>query len=263
MTLSAAIIAYNEEANIERVLTPLAGLADEIVVLDSFSTDATCKLAEAMGARVYQEPFAGYIAKKNSALAKCTGDWILSLDCDEVLTPELAASIRTAVSGPHPYAGYTLNRRTFYMGRLLKHSWQPDRKIRLVRRDANPRWGGYEPHDTLLVDGPVGELAGDLIHHSFKDFADHMRKTAAHAQSAARSYHAQGKRAGTAALLCKPIFAFFKKYLLQRSVLDGLPGLVAAGSGAAYTYMKYAFLLELQNRKAPPSTDQAHDARDR
>ncbi len=257
MKLSAVLIAYNEEANIRRALEPLQGLADEIVVVDSFSTDATKAIAEEMGATVHQEPFTGFIAKKNLALSKARGEWILCLDCDEVLTPELAASVRGAVAEPGPYAAYALNRRTFYMGRLLRHSWQPDRKIRLVRRDAGPRWGGYEPHDTLLAQGPAGFLAGDLVHYSFRDFDDHMRRTAAHARSAALSYFERGKRTGAADLLLRPPLAFLKKYLLRRGVLDGLPGLVAAISGGVYSYMKYAFLLDMQNRDrtsgdAPP-----------
>lgn len=249
MKLSIAIISFNEENNIGRTIQAVLPLADEVVVLDSFSTDRTVEIAAGLGARVYQQAFAGYIEQKNACLEKCGGEWVLCLDCDEVASPELLASIRQALAQPEPAAGYQVNRRTFYMGRLLKYAWQPDRKLRLVRCAANPRWSGNNPHDTLLVDGPVRKLAGDLVHYSYRDFSAHMAQTQRFAKIIAESYHARGKKSGFAALLFKPGFVFLKRLLLQRAALDGVPGLMAALSSAAYVYMKYGFLWELRQKE--------------
>lgn len=247
MKLSVSIISFNEESNIRRTLEPLQGLADEIVLVDSFSTDKTTEIAASMGAVVYQEPWAGYLAQKNSAMEKCTGDWILCLDSDEVLTPELVASIKVVLGGKRPAGGYKIKRRTVYMGRLLKYAWQPDRHLRLVRREASPRWGGTDPHESLLVDGPIADLDGYLLHYSYKNFADHMEKTRKYAEGVAKTYLKKDKKARKSDLLLRPPFVLFKRLVLQRALLDGTPGVIAAFSSAAYSYMKYSFLWEMQN----------------
>ena len=256
MKLSVAIITLNEEANIARAIGAVRDLADEIVVLDSFSSDHTVEIASGLGALVFQQEFAGYIEQKNDCLAKCSGEWILCLDADEVVSPELAESIRLAIGQPaipaapeSPLGGYVLNRRTFYMGRLLKHAWQPDRKLRLVRRAAAPRWSGDNPHDRLEINGKTRRLPGDLVHYSYRDFNAHMEQTRRFARQIAQSYHARGKKSGYAAILLKPPFVLFKRLFLQRAILDGTPGLMAAMSSAAYVYMKYAFLWELQTQR--------------
>ncbi|MDR2893740.1 MAG: glycosyltransferase family 2 protein [Deltaproteobacteria bacterium] len=254
MKLSVAIISFNEEANIRRTLEAIRPLADEIVVLDSFSTDNTVSIARELGAQVFQAPWPGYIEQKNACLEKCNGEWVLSLDCDEVVSPELAESIRQAMNNPQKYAGFTLNRRTFYLGRLLCHAWQPDRKLRLVRRAASPKWTGDNPHDRLCVDGPLGHCHGDLVHYSYRDFSAHMAQTQRFAKQIAESYYAKGRKAGYADLLFRPPFVFFKRFILQRACLDGVPGLLAAVSSAAYSYMKYAFLWELWAEKDADKT---------
>ena len=244
MKLSVSIISFNEERNIVRTLKALEGLADEIIVVDSMSTDGTVALAESMGAKVFKEGWKGHIAQKNSALEKCSCEWILALDCDEIVTPELKISIKKAIANGRDYCGYTVNRRTFYMGKLLKYSWQPDMKLRLVRKSANPAWGGYDPHDVLYTDGKISKLHGDLIHYSFSSFADHMQKTLKHARIAAESYAGKNKKSGIFTLLFRPWLVLIKKLIFKRGILDGIPGIMAAFSGAVYVYMKYAFLWE-------------------
>lgn len=251
MKLSVAIITFNEEDNIARTIAAVRDLADEIVVLDSFSADRTVEIARELGAKVFQQEFAGYIGQKNDCMAHCSGDWILSIDADEEVSPDLAASIRAVMEAAHPAAGYVLNRRTFYMGKLLKYAWQPDRKLRLVRRSANPRWTGSDPHEHLEVDGKTEICRGDLIHYSYRDFDAHMAQTRKFARQIAESYHARGKKSGFAALLFKPCFILFKRLILQRGILDGVPGLMAGLSSAAYVYMKYAYLWEMRNM--PPA----------
>lgn len=246
MKLSVSLVSYNEEANMRRTLEAVRDIAGEIVIVDSFSTDGTVSIAEEFGATVYRRPWPGYHEQKNICLEKCSGDWVLCLDCDEVVSPELRSSIVKVMALPDAAAGYYVNRRTHYLGRLLRHAWQPDRKLRLVRRNANPRWEGGDPHAHMAVDGRAGRLDGDLIHYSYKNFDAHMNQSRALARQMAENLFARGKRSGAFELLVKPPFVFFRRYVLQRAALDGVPGLIAALSGATYVYMKYAYLWEMR-----------------
>jgi glycosyltransferase involved in cell wall biosynthesis len=257
MKLSAALVTFNEEANIGRTLSALRGLADEIILVDSFSADHTVDIARGLGAKVFQEPWPGHVQQKNSALLKCSGDWVLSLDADEELTRELADAIERVLRVEDGTRGYLLRRRTFYLGRLLRYAWQPDLRLRLVRRDARPRWTGLNPHDRLEVEGPVRALPGYLIHYSFRDFAAHMENTKNHARTGAQSYYASGRRATALDLLCRPPLRFCKSFFWRKAFLDGLPGISAALSSAVSVYMKYAFLWELQKNadRGQTSTD--------
>lgn len=249
LPLSISIISFNESANIGRTLDSIKAIASEIVVVDSHSTDNTRKIAEASGARVYVEDWKGHIRQKNSALEKCTQPWILSLDCDEVISLELREAIIKAVQqGTLP--GYRINRRTFYLGKMLRYAWQPDWNLRLVRRDAGPRWVGYDPHDRLQIDGRCGRLNGDLIHYSYADLRDHMQRLVAYAEITAKSYHRNGKRFQWHHLLINPQVAFIKKYLLKRAFLDGSQGFFVSMSSFIYVFLKYLFLWEIKKNVA-------------
>lgn len=247
MKLSVSITAFNVEHIIAETLRPLQGLADEILVMDSLSTDNTPKIAAAMGATVISQPWQGYIKQKSDVMSRCKGEWILALDSDEVLGDELVEGIRAVLSAPNALNGYSLIRRTFYMGKLLKYAWQPDRKLRLVRRSGNPRWAGNEPHDYIEVDGKTGMLPGYLAHYSYRDFSDHMRRTKDQAQQIANTYFLKGRKSGAGSLLFKPPFMVFKRLILQRAFLDGAPGVMAAISSGIYAYMKYAYLWEMNH----------------
>lgn len=245
LPLSVAIISFNEEANLPRTLKSVADIASEIIIVDSHSTDRTVEIAKEFGAKVYIEDWKGHIAQKNSALEKCSEPWILALDCDEVLTDELRHSVTGAViSGAAD--GYVLNRRTFYAGKFLRFSWQPDRKLRLVKRTAKPEWGGYNPHDVLSISGTEGKLKGDLHHFSFKDVSDHFQRTVSYAKIAADSYHKRGKRFSLFRLLFNPPAAFVKKYFFRLGFLDGFRGFIAAFSSFVSVAMKYIFLWEIE-----------------
>jgi glycosyltransferase involved in cell wall biosynthesis len=251
-------MSFNEERNIRRTLEAVLPLADEIVLVDSFSTDMTTEIASSLGAKIFMESWKGYIEQTNSCLKKCRGEWILNLDCDEVASPELLESIKKILDLRFPAAGYLINRRTFYMGKLLKYAWQPDRKLRLVRRDAAPRCTGDNPHPVLQVDGKTGRCTGDLVHYSYDNFSAHMAQTQNFARQIAESYYLKGRKSGFSSLLLKPPAAFFRRFVLQRACLDGVPGLMAAISSAVYSYMKYAFLWELcangdKLERTPPS----------
>ncbi len=191
----------------------IADIASEIIIVDSHSTDKTVEIAESYGAKVYTEDWKGHVMqKKNSALEKCSQEWILSLDCDEVVDSELLMSIKRAVESPTS-DGYIVNRRTYYMGKFLKYSWQPDWKLRLVRRDSKPEWGGYDPHDVLKINGSVEKIkqGGDLLHYSYKDIYDHYQRLVKYSRIAADSYYKAGKRFSYFSIITKPIFAFIKK----------------------------------------------------
>jgi glycosyltransferase involved in cell wall biosynthesis len=250
LPLSVALISFNEEDNIGRTLEAVRGIAAEIVVVDSHSTDRTREIARRMGARVFEEDWKGHIAQKNSALDRCTQPWILALDCDEVVSEGLRDAIAAAVTEPAA-DGYLVNRRTVYLGRTLEHMWQPDWKLRLVRREANPVWGGYDPHDSLSLDGTTSRLHGGFLeHHSYRDLDDHFRRLVGYARIAAHSYHEHGKRSGPGKIVFSPLAGVLKSYILRGGFLDGMPGLIAASSKLAYILFKYCFLWELEHR--PP-----------
>jgi glycosyltransferase involved in cell wall biosynthesis len=251
LPLSVSMISFNEEANILRTIEAVREMASEIIVVDSHSTDATREIAIRAGAYVFEEDWKGHIAQKNSALDKCTQPWILALDCDEVVSPKLRAAIVAALQTPRA-DGYMVNRRTVYLGRTLRHMWQPDWKLRLVRRDANPAWGGYDPHDSLRIDGRTAKLHGGFLeHYSYRDLEDHFRRLLSYARISAMSYHERGKRSGVGEILVSPAAAFFKALLVKGAILDGAPGLIAAGSTYVSVFVKYCFLWELEHRRPP------------
>jgi glycosyltransferase involved in cell wall biosynthesis len=245
LPLSVSIISYNEEASIGRTLSSVSGIASQIVVVDSHSSDDTQKIAESYGASVYPEDWKGHIRQKNSALEKCSQPWILALDCDEVVSPALRSSIVAAVKASNR-PGYQINRRTFYLGKLLRYAWQPDWNLRLVRRDADPLWIGYDPHDRLRISGASERLPGDLIHYSYADIQDHMQRLNAYARITAKSYHQNGKCFHWHNLLINPFAAFVKKLIVKRAFLDGSQGFFVSMSSFMYVYLKYLFLWEIE-----------------
>ncbi len=244
-TLSVAVISFNEEDNIERTLKSIVDMADEIVVVDSHSTDKTREIALSYGAKVFIEDWKGYINQKNSALEKCKGDWILCLDCDEVVTEELKDEIIRAIDTTK-IDGYFINRRTVYLNKELKYAWQPDWKLRLVRRGASPRWTGYDPHDSLCINGKTGRLKGILLHYPYKDLTHHFMKLIKYARISASSYKEMNRRFRIYNLIFNPIFSFLKQYLFKRGFLDGFRGFIAAFSSFCYVFLKYLFLWEIE-----------------
>ncbi len=243
--LSVAIISFNEEENIGAVLEAVSDIADEIVIVDSGSNDRTREIAGKYGARVFVEEWKGYREQKNSALEKCKSTWILSLDCDEIVSGELKESIVEAVR-EGGIEGGIVNRRTIYAGKLLKYSWQPDRKLRLVRRDASPCWEGGRVHESLHVDGRTGRLKGPLYHYPYRDIEDHLRTTIDYARLAASTYLESGGRFHLFKLLVNPLYKMFQRYILQRGFMDGARGLIIAFSAFVYTYAKYVYVWELE-----------------
>lgn len=256
LPLSVAIVCKNSGATIARTLDSVAPLATEIVALDSGSTDNTLDLLARVGAVVHRIQWLGHVATKQRVLEACSQPWILSLDADESLTPPLVDSIRDAINADNPAVlAYELNRKVFFRGAWLHHSWQPEWRLRLVRKDV-ARWTGLDPHDRLDLVNPsssaVARLKGDLRHDSFLDAHDCFRKQADHARTAARSLLNTGRRTSGLSLLTSPPGAFFKQLVLKQSFRDGWRGWVAASATAAATLMKHATLLDLQNSPQDP-----------
>ena len=247
LPLSVAIITYNEEDIIGRTLESVKDIASEIVVVDSHSTDRTREIAESYGAKVYVEDWKGYAGQKNSALEKCAQEWVLFLDADEVVSEELRNNIREELKNPKA-DGYLINRRTYYMGRLLRYTWQPEWRLRLVRRSRNPKWKG-DIHESLEIESTkISKLEGDIHHYSYKSLLDHVNRAVKFSRDVALQKKGR-KKVGAVDLLLRPVWAFFKIYFLQMGFRDGYPGLVASLMTMFYTFLKYAFLYELRLRE--------------
>lgn len=248
--LTVAIITYNEENNIGRCISSVLPIADEILVVDSFSTDKTEAIATEMGARFVKNPFAGHIEQKNYALKLSTHDYVLSLDADEALSPELLEQIKL-VKANIKYNGYRFNRLTNYNGHWVRHSgWYPDTKLRLVKKDK-ALWGGENPHDILqmIESEKVGFLKGDLLHYSYASISAHVEQTDKFTTIAARAAFKQGKRSSVFKIVTRPMFKFLRDYFFKRGFLDGRYGFVICCINSLYALLKYSKLHALQTGK--------------
>lgn len=247
--LSIAIVCKNSMRTLPSVLEavrPMVEAGAEIVAVDSGSTDGTIELLESRGARVLRSAWLGFVRTKQLALDHCRGEWILSLDSDESPDPTLAESVLAIVRAADTAQGYSLNRKTFVAGRFLEHCWQPEWRLRLVRRGL-AKWGGIDPHDQLeLAPGAKeGTLQGTLRHDSFVSFADHVERQARYARLHAEGLFAEGKRSGFVEIAVQPSAAFIKQLVLKSGWRDGWRGVLAAASTAAGTLMKHIVLYEL------------------
>jgi glycosyltransferase involved in cell wall biosynthesis len=246
MKLSAAIITFNEEKNIGRCLDSLHVVVDEIVVVDSFSSDGTRAICEQHGARFIQHTFEGHIQQKNFAIDQTTGDWVLSLDADEVLSEQLIKSIKEIKMHPK-LNGYAMNRLTNYCGNWVKHcGWYPDTKVRLVKK-GTARWTGVNPHDRLdMMHGEKhGHLSGDLLHYSYYSIDDHLKQIEYFGKIASQELYKQGKRAGWIVIIGKVMAQFIKSYFIKLGFLDGATGFTISRLSAYATYRKYYKLMKL------------------
>lgn len=259
--LSVILITKNEAHNIEDCLRSVAGLADEIVVLDSGSSDGTVEIAQRLGARVSVSPdWPGFGVQKGRALALATGDWVLSLDADERISPALAAQIRAVVTGGaadttgQAFAtengrggetlGYELSRLSSFCGQWMRHGdWYPDRVLRLFRR-GHGRFTEDLVHERIVVEGPVGRLAGDLLHHTMPSLDDALDKMNRYTSGRALDRVRAGRRGSLGGALGHGLWAFLRSYVIKRGFLDGRLGFVLAvyiAEGTYYRYLKMAY----------------------
>ncbi len=229
--LSAVIIAKDEADRIEAAVRSVA-FADEVLVVDSGSVDDTVARAEAAGARVVRTDWPGFVAQKNRAWALAKGDWVLSIDADEIVSSELQAAIRATLIAPKAN-GFVVKRQTRWLGHDLAHGFAfPDPRVRLARKGSG-RWEGTDPHDRLVVAGPVAALEGVLHHDPYRSFEEHLRTI--------DRYTALDARKGSwLDVLVRPSWHFFMGYLLKAGFCDGWPGLAFAALGATYTFVKWS-----------------------
>jgi glycosyltransferase involved in cell wall biosynthesis len=249
--ISACIITFNEADRIERCITAVS-FCDEIIVVDSHSSDDTRGLAARLGARVIERDWPGYRSQKQYATDVAQHEWVLCVDADEWVTPELRAEILALKERGFPGAyGYAAPRLTAYFGGFLRHgnAW-PDRKIRLYRRSA-ARWVGYEVHEKIAVDGPVRRLRAPLEHHAYRSLEDHLRRVDGYARLMAQEMHRAGRRCSLAAAFFHPFWRFFRGMLIKRGLLDGWRGWLYHCVEAGYVHRKYLRLWALA--RLPPS----------
>jgi glycosyltransferase involved in cell wall biosynthesis len=239
MKISAAIITYNEERNIARAIESLR-CCDEIVVVDSGSTDRTVELATKLGARVLDVAWRGYAGQKNHAVECCQNDWVLSLDADEALSESLEAEIWQIKKNGPDHDAYTMPRLAQYLGRWILHSgWYPDRKVRLFDRRLAKWVGGYV-HESVVVEGRVGHLNANILHFTCSSLSEHLRTLDRYTTLAAEQLVSQKADIGWKELAVDPAWTFFRTYFVQRGFLDGYEGLAIAYTAAFYNFLKYA-----------------------
>ena len=251
--LSVVVITFNEEKNIGRCLESVKDVADEVVVVDSNSTDGTETICKSFDVRFIQHDFEGYIEQKNYALKQTKFKNVLSLDADEALSDELKASILEVKSNISA-SGYTMNRLTNYVGTWVHHcGWYPDTKLRLFNRDKG-EWGGNNPHDEFRFTQKtkIKHLKGDLLHYSYHSVEDHYEQVEHFTDIASRTYYEKGKRAAVIKLVFSPAFKFIRDYFFRLGFLDGKVGFQICWISAGATRKKYVKLKKLHMKKGIP-----------
>jgi (heptosyl)LPS beta-1,4-glucosyltransferase len=242
--LSVTVITKNEAGDIGEALASVRW-ADEIVVVDSRSTDETVALARQHTDRVVVRDWAGYIDQKNHAASLAAHDWILSLDADERVTPELAAEVRARLQADPDEAAFQIPRVTWHLGRWIRTTdWYPDYQLRLYNR-RSAHWTGRYVHEAVTVRGATGRLRGELQHYAYRDIADHLETIDRYTALAARQMHEDGRRAALFQLAAHPPLAFLRNYLAHGGIRDGIPGFIISALNAYYVFLKFAKLWEL------------------
>ncbi|MCZ6692240.1 MAG: glycosyltransferase family 2 protein [Planctomycetota bacterium] len=243
--VSVCIITYNEEGNLRECLESVRW-ADEIVVVDSKSRDRTVEIAREFTQKVIVRDFPGHVEQKNFCLAQAEHDWVLSLDADERVSPRLQEEIDSALSsGDVQVDGFSAPRKTFYMGKWIRHGgWYPDYKLRLFRRSRG-HWGGENPHDRVSLDGSTRRLSGEILHYTYRDLGHHLEVINLFSRISADAKRARGVRFSTFRLFIHPPAKFFKAYFLKGGFLDGVAGFMVAVMGAYSVFVKYCKLWEL------------------
>ena len=244
--LTVTVITKNESAHLEAALASVRW-ADEIVVVDSESTDDTVAIARRFTERLVVRAWPGYVAQNNHAASLASHDWILSLDADERVTPELSAEIRSTLSGSPAHAAFRMPRVTWHLGRWIRTTdWYPDHQTRLYDRRL-AKWTGQYVHEAVSVNGTIGDLAGELQHVPYLDVSDHLETIDRYTTHAARQMREQGRRAGLLQLAGHPPLAFLRNYIARGGFKDGVPGFIISSLNAYYVFLKFAKLRELQS----------------
>lgn len=241
--VTVTIITYNEEANIGEALESVRW-ADEVVVLDSFSSDLTVEIARGRGARVHQQRWAGYSDQKNAALDLASHEWVLSLDADERVTPELAREIQDLLRSEPPCDGYWVARKNHFLGRWIRHGgWFPDYSVRLFRRSKG-RFGARAVHEAVAVDGATDRLRNPLLHFTYRSLDAYLLRMDRYSTLAAGEMVRERRSVALYDFFLRPVWTFVKMYFVRQGFREGREGLVLAGLYAFYAFSKYAKLWE-------------------
>ena len=251
LKLSGVIITFNEERNIEQCLESLKNVVDEIVVVDSYSTDNTKAICERYKVKFIEQEFLGYIEQKNFALTQASYNHVLSLEGDEALSETLQKSIIHLKSN-WKFDGYYANRFNNFCGQWIKHSdWYPNKKLRVFNK-LKAEWQGINPHDNVQLfdaNAKTGHLKGDILHKTYQSYSEFNKKTEYFSTIAAKAYFDKGKKATLWKIIWNPTWAFFKSYILRLGFLDGFNGFVICVQTANITFLKYSKLRELYKKK--------------
>jgi len=250
MRISVVIIAFNEEDRLEDALKSCKEIADEIIVIDSYSTDKTVNIAERNGAKVIQNQFENYGAQKNFAMQQAKYPWVLNLDADERVSKGLRNEIlELKKRGTKNFSAYKIKRKTSYLGKWIRHSgWYPDKKTRLFKKNSS-RWEG-RIHEGLLVDGKISdELNGDILHFTYRDITDHINRLNRYSKMQAEDIVKKGKKLLYLRAIILPPITFLRFYIWKMGVLDGFPGFLIALISSWSTAMKYIKSIELKRKK--------------
>jgi len=245
--LSVVIITYNEEKHIGRCIDSVRNVADEIIVLDSYSTDETVNIARLKGAIIHTSKFEGYIQQKSKALTYATNDYVLSLDADEALDDRLLKSVGEAKQH-FTYKAYRMNRCAFYCGKFIRHgTWYPEPKVRLFDRRF-VSWGGLDPHDRIIYPSnlSVGNLKGDILHNICESLEEHKARTENFSTLAARTLYNLGRRTNWLKILASPAWFFVFDYFIRAGFLNGKQGWWITTNQAKYHYLKYLKLFRMR-----------------
>lgn len=248
--ISACVISFNEEKKIEDCLKSLQPVVDEIIVVDSLSTDKTVEIISKYTDKIFQQKFLGHIEQKNLAVSKASHDWILSLDCDERLSEELQKAILAIKDNLSSQDAYKMARKTFYVYRWLNHCWYPDKKIRLFNKQK-AKWGGTNPHDKVLVNtDSVRELNGDILHYSFDSISAHIQTLDKFTEIGAQEIIKKGKKVNLLSPLLHAKWTFIRLYILRLGFLDGFAGFVVSVLSFMHVFVKYSKVIFYQRLKS-------------
>ena len=247
--VSVFVVCMNEESKIERCLKSV-DWCDEIIVIDSGSTDATIEIAKKYTDKIFIRSWPGYVAQKRFGLEQCTKEWVLNLDADEEVSPELKEEIqKLLINDDKSINGYNIPRTVFYLNKWWrKGAWYPEFRLRLCRREKT-KWGGNDPHEKAIIEGESRKLKGELYHYTYGDISHQVRTLNSYSQQAADTMFKNGKRANIIKIFTNPAVRFVKFYFLRKGFLEGFPGLIVAFLEGYYVFLKYVKLWELERNK--------------
>lgn len=256
--LSACIITFNEEKNIRDCLESVKWV-EEIVVVDSISQDATVSLCRLFTDKVYEKEWQGYVQQKNDALKYASNAWVLCLDADERVSPELREEIEHHLSREgNRLDGYYFRRHSYYLGRWINHGgWYPDYKLRLFKKSKGS-WGGQDPHDKVILKGATACLKGELLHFVYRNLSHQLQTVDSFSTITATGLDKAGERFNPLPLIYRPALKFIETYLIKRGFMDGLPGLIIAVTSSFYVFLRYAKLWELQRQRKEGANREGH-----